>query len=183
MITKVPELLTLEDYVEVYVENNIQWIVNEYKFDLGKAETRLEIVNGLLKALTEIDKIIATIKQAESEAKAVQTLTTLGYSQEQAKAITDMRLGKLAHLEGVALEKEAANLEDIKKKCAALIESENAQKKEFLSRLGEFVKKYGYDRHTQITQIEATPDEEKEVVNVEPEQCIVVLSQSGYSIN
>jgi DNA gyrase subunit A len=180
MITKVPELLNLEKYIQVYVENNIQWIVNEYTFDLNKAEARLEIVNGLLKALTEIDKIIATIKQSESEAKAEQALIALGYTDAQAKAITDMRLGKLAHLEGVALEKEAEELNDTKAKCATIIESSDAQTKEFLNRLGAFVKKYGYARHTQVIQIEQTSDEEKEVVDVEPEQCMVVLSESGY---
>ena len=180
MITKVPELLNLEKYIQVYVDNNIQWIVNENQYDLDKAEARLEIVNGLLKALTEIDTIIATIKKAESEPKAVEALTKLGYSQPQAKAITDMRLGKLAHLEGIALEKEAKELEDTKAKCALMIESKDEQTKEFLKRLGDFVKKYGYERHTQITQIEIVPDEEKEVEHVEPEQCMVVLSKSGY---
>ena len=180
MITKVPELLNLKDYIEVYVRHNIACLVKEYEFDLNKATERLEIVEGLLKALTEIDKIIKTIRGSENETAAIAALVKMGYTNAQAKAITDMRLGKLAHLEGVSLEKEQKELTDLKNNCATFIASPEAQTKEFLRRLGVFVKNYGYARRTQITQIEEPKEEEKETINVEPEQCIVVMTESGY---
>lgn len=180
MITKVPELLNLKQYIEAYVNHNISCLVKEYQFDLNKAEERLEIVNGLLKALTEIDKIIKTIRSSESEQKAIDALIAMGYTPAQAKAIADMRLGKLAHLEGVSLEKEQQELTDLKDKCATFIASPEIQTKEFLRRLGVFVKNYGYPRHTQITQIEEPKEEEKETIYVEPEQCMVIMTESGY---
>jgi len=180
MITKVPELLNLKQYIEAYVKHNIACLIREYQFDLNKAEERLEIVNGLLKALTEIDKIIKTIRSSENEQKAIDALIAMGYTPAQAKAITDMRLGKLAHLEGVSLEKEQQELADLKNKCATFIASPEVQIKEFLRRLGVFVKNYGYPRHTQITQIEEPKEEEKETINVEPEQCMVIMTESGY---
>ena len=180
MITKVPELLNLKQYIEAYVNHNIACLVKEYQFDLNKAEERLEIVNGLLKALTEIDKIIKTIRSSENEQKAIDALIAMGYTSAQAKAITDMRLGKLAHLEGVSLEKEQQEFTDLKDKCATFIASPEIQIKEFLRRLGVFVKNYGYPRHTQITQIEEPKEEEKETIYVEPEQCMVIMTESGY---
>lgn len=180
MITKVPELLNLKQYIEVYVNHNIECLVKEYNYDLAKAGERLEIVNGLLKALKDIDTIIATIRGAENTSAANDALVKMGFTKPQASAILDMRLGKLAHLEAVELEKEQKDLNETVKNCAIFIGSPDLQKEEFLKRLAEFVKKYGWARRTAITQIDAEPKEEKEIVNVEPEQCMVVVSESGY---
>ena len=180
MITKVPELLNLKQYIEVYVNHNIGCLVKEYNYDLAKAGERLEIVNGLLKALKDIDTIIATIRGAENTSAANDALVKMGFTKPQASAILDMRLGKLAHLEAVELEKEQKDLNETVKNCAIFIGSPDLQKEEFLRRLAEFVKKYGWARRTAITQIDEEPKEEKEIVNVEPEQCMVVVSESGY---
>lgn len=180
MITKVPELLNLNQYIEAYVNHNIDCLIKEYQYDLRKAEERLEIVDGLLKALEDIDNIITLIRGSEDANKAKTALLEKGFTENQAKAILDMRLAKLAHLEAVELQKEQEELNKTKKNCLTFIDDSKAQKKEFLKRLGDFVKKYGWERRTQVTQIEAPKDEEKEIVDVEPEQCVIVLTESDY---
>lgn len=181
MITKVPELLNLKQYIIAYVNHNRECIRKAHIYDLQKIEERLEILNGLLKALEDIDNIIALIKKSENSADAKDKLIKqYEFTEPQAQAILDMRLAKLAHLEAIELNQEKADLD---KEAAghrnSLAHSDLIQK-EFLASLKDFVDKYGYPRHTEVIQVEETPDEEKEIVNVEPEQCMVVLSESGY---
>ena len=181
MITKVPELLNLQQYIEAYVNHNLTCITKAHQYDLKKIDERMEVVVGLLKALEDIDNIINLIKKSDNAADAkIQLINKYQFTDAQASAILDMRLAKLAHLEAIELNKEKESLDAEASRHQVSLGSKDIIKQEFLAALGDFVKKYGYKRHTQITQIEATPDEEKEVVNVEPEQCIVVLSQSGY---
>lgn len=181
MITKVPELLNLEQYIKVYVEHNLSCIVKENQFDLNKAKERLEIIDGLLKALEDIDNVIKTIKESESAAIAKKALCKkYELTENQASAILDMKLAKLAHLEGLELKKEQEELNDIVAKCIAFLDSKEAQQKEFLKRLGDFCKKYGYARRTEVIQVEEPKEEEKEIIHVEPEQCMVVLTESDY---
>jgi DNA gyrase subunit A len=84
----------------------------------------------------------------------------------------------LAKLEKVELEKEAAELRELADKLDALINSETLQKAELKTRLSEIVKKFGDDRRTELTQIDIKP-EEKEIAEVVPEDCVIIISQTG----
>ena len=103
-----PKLLNLKDCIEVYVKHNLSCIIKEYNFNLNKAKARLHIVEGLLKALEDIENIISTIRSSDTTVNAKKALQEkYGFSEEQAKAITDMKLGKLASLEKVEIENES----------------------------------------------------------------------------
>ncbi len=181
MITKVPELLNLKQYIEAYVNHNLSCIEREYKYDLNKANARIEIVNGLLKALEDIDNIIKLIKSSESTADAQKNLIDkYDFSENQAKAILDMKLAKLAHLEAVDLQNEKDTLEDNIKNYLTFLNSKDLQKEEFINKLQDFVNKYGYARRTEITQLEIEPKEKEEVKYVEPEQCVVIITETDY---
>ena len=179
LVSKTPRLLNLKEYLDLYIEHNIQCIIREYEFDLKKAKARLEIVEGLLKALEDIDNIIALIKKSESSAAAKTNLQTkYNFTEVQAKAIVDMKLGRLAHLEYVELNEEKNQLvSDIKKYQNMITSRENLQN-EFLTRLNNFTKKYGKDRKTEVTQI-TVAKEEKEIEYVEPEKCVVIMTEGG----
>ena len=113
LVGKTPKLLNLKEYFDIYINHNLDCIVKECNFDLTKAEARLEIVNGLLKALEDIDNIIALIKASESAAAAkINLITKYNFTENQAKAILAMRLSSLAKLEKVELNKEAEDLND-----------------------------------------------------------------------
>ena len=175
----VPALLTLKDYLDIYVNHNIKCIINETKFDLNKAIDRLEIVNGLLRALEDIDNIIALIKGSESAAAAKENLIKkYQFTENQAKAILAMRLSSLAKLEKVELEQEAKELENKIKDLKDILANENRQKDILKSRLADLVKKYGDARRTELTHIEVKP-EDKIIEEVTPEDCVVILSQTG----
>lgn len=179
LINKTPTELNLMDCLKIYVEHNIDCIVRESIFDLKKAEARLEIVNGLLKALEDIDNIIALIKKSESAATArIHLMEVYAFTENQAKAILDMKLAKLANLEKVELNKEWNDLVSLIKKLNEMICNPEVQKAELKNRLQAIVSKFGDARRTALTQIDVKP-EEKDIVEVTPEDCIVILSKTG----
>ncbi len=179
LVDKVPTELNLKDCIKIYVDHNINCIVREIKFDLEKAIDRLEIVNGLLRALEDIDNIIALIKGSENATAAKESLIKkYQFTENQAKAILAMRLSSLAKLEKVELEQEAKELENKIKDFKDILANDNRQKDILKSRLADLVKKYGDARRTELTHIEIKP-EEKIIEEVIPEDCVVILSQNG----
>jgi len=179
LVDKVPTELNLKDCIKIYVDHNINYIVRETKFDLDKAIDRLEIVNGLLRALEDIDNIIALIKGSENAIVAKENLIKkYQFTENQAKAILAMRLSSLAKLEKVELEQEAKELENKIEDLKDILTNENRQKGILKSRLSDLVKKYGDARRTELTHIEVKP-EDKIIEEVIPEDCVVILSQTG----
>ena len=181
LVGKTPELLTLKKYLDIFIKHNITCIDNETKYDLEKAKDRLEIVEGLLKALEDIDNIISLIKASDSSADAERKMISkYNLSARQAKAITDMKLGRLAKLEKVELEQEKAELQDKIVNCEKLLADEAKKKSMFLDRLRSFGKKYSTARKTELQNIEMPKTkEEKEVALIPPEKCVVVMTEGG----
>ena len=178
LIDKTPTELNLKDCCKIYIEHNKECIRRETEYDIQKAKDRLNIVEGLLKALEDIDNVIVLIKSSESSAKAREALMKkYGFNEEQAKAITDMRLGKLAGLERLEIENEKAELLNTIDNLNAIL---NDLVSELKKRLAEIVKKYGDARRTELMQIDESKNkEEKEVALIPPEKCVVVMTESG----
>lgn len=179
MITKVPELLNLEQYINAYINHNVNCIYREYKYDYEQADLRLEIVSGLLIALNNIDDVIALIKAApNTETAKNQLMVKYNLSERQAKAILDMKLSKLTHLEASNLEDEAKDLMAKMTNCKEIMADEDTQKSIFIQRLSAFVDKYGFERRTEV--IDLTEEEEEDpAASIVPEECMVILTASG----
>ena len=179
LINKTPTELNLKDCIDIYVKHNIECLTKEIEFDLKAAEARLEIVEGLLKALEDIDNIIAFIKKSESSAAARDGLVKeYKFTEAQAKSIVAMRLGSLAKLEKIELNEEKNELVKNIAEFNNILSSITAKQQIIKERLAELVKKYGDDRRTELAQIEI-PKEDKEIVTVIPEDVVVVLTQTG----
>ena len=180
LVSKTPKLLTLKEYLDIYIQHNSDCIKKEYEFDLNKALARKEIVEGLVKALEDIDNIINLIKQSESSSKAKEYLIKkYSFTEVQAKAILDMKLSKLAHLEKVELNDELIGLINDIEEFNNILASQQKVLDIFIQRLEEFSKKYGKNRKTEIIQINKPSKDEKEIQCVEPEKCVVVLTEGG----
>ena len=179
LVDKVPTELNLKDCIKIYIDYNIKCLLKEINFDLEKALERREIVEGLLKAIANIDDIIALIKKSESApvAKAL-LIKTYQFTDNQAKAILAMRLASLAKLEGVELNNEKAELDNNIQKWNNIISNREEQIITIKDRLATIVKKYGDARRTELTQIDIKP-EEKIIEEVVPEDVVVILSQTG----
>ena len=179
LIDKTPTELNLKQCIEVYVNHNVNCLIKEINFDLDKVKSRLEIVLGLLIALEDIDNIIAMIKSSDNAVAAKQKLIEkYKLTENQAKAILDMKLSKLAKLEKVELENEKKELITKQNELNNLLQNKDLQLKEIRKRLDAIVKKYGDERRTELTQIEI-PKEEKEIVEVVPEDCVVIITKTG----
>lgn len=179
LVGKTPTELNLKDCIKIYVDHNIECISREAQFDLKKAKARLEVVEGLIKALADIDNIIAIIKKSESAAAAkVSLIERYDFTEAQVTAILNMKLSSLARLEGVKLENEKADLAKEIERLGMLAVDWLTQIKELHVRLDDIVRKYGDERRTELAQIEV-PKEEKEVALVEPEDVVVICTQSG----
>ena len=179
LINKTPTELNLKDAIKIYVDHNIECIIKESEFDLKKAQDRLEIVEGLLKALEDIDNIIALIKSSDSAAVAkVNLIAKYNFTENQAKAILAMRLSSLAKLEKIELNKEAENLNEQINDLNKILASRDEQIDIIKLRLNNLVKKYGDARRTELTQIEETK-EVKEKIEIIPEDVVVIITQTG----
>lgn len=174
-----PKLLNLKDCIEVYVKHNLSCIVKEYNFNLNKAKARLHIVEGLLKALEDIENIISTIRSSDTTTNAKKALQEkYGFSEEQAKAITDMKLGKLASLEKVEIENERAELLSTIENIMEILNSRDKQIAMLRERLDTIVKKYGDDRITELAQI-AIEKKQKEPIVIEPKDCVIIITSKN----
>lgn len=174
-----PKLLNLKDCIEVYVKHNLSCIIKEYNFNLNKVKARLHIVEGLLKALEDIENIISTIRSSDTTANAKKALQEkYGFSEEQAKAITDMKLGKLASLEKVEIENERAELLSTIENIMEILNSRDKQIAMLRERLDIIVKKYGDDRITELAQI-AIEKKQKEPIVVEPKDCVIIITSKN----
>ena len=179
LVDKTPTELSLKDCCRIYVEHNKECLIKELNFNLTKARDRKEIVEGLLKALEDIDNIIKLIKGSENAAAAKSELIRIyEFTENQAKAILAMRLSSLTKLDSIELNKEKEELIDKIDRIVLTLDSEDELKNIIKRRLGELVEKYGDERRTEIANIEIKPEikEKKEVV---PEDVVVVLTHGG----
>lgn len=179
LVGKTPKLLTLKEYYNLYIQHNIDCITRELNFDLNKAVARLEVLNGLLKALEDIDNVIKIIKSSSSAAAAKENLIKeYNLSKVQADAIVEMKLGRLANLEKIELENEKHKLEKETKIIKNTLSSKDNIIKVFIDRLDKFISKYGVDRKSELTQINISK-EDNELSTVIPEDVVVVLGKEG----
>ena len=106
LVNKAPRLLNLKQLLEVYISHQKDVLLRTTEYDLKKIKARINILEGLLIALEDIDNVIKLIKSSESAATAKTSLmAAYKLNEEQAKAILDMKLSKLAKLEKIELEK------------------------------------------------------------------------------
>ena len=173
-----PKTLSLKQTLEHYIYYRSQVIERRTRFDLLQAEKRAHILAGLLIALKNIDEVIRLIKAAPSPVEAKDSLMqAFALSEEQAKAILDMRLQRLTGLEQEKIVSEAAELENtiarLKKILSSNLEILNIIKEE----LKELCETYGDERRTQI--IEAEGEVSREDL-IQDEEVAVTITSSGY---
>ena len=174
-----PELLTLKDAIKCYLDHNIDCLTREFNNKLTKDKNRLNIVTGLLKALEDIDNIIKVIKASEnSSAACVALQKAYGLNEAQAKAIVDMKLGRLANMEKIELETEAKELEEDINYLSSVLNSQEEQYKIIKERLQNIVDKFGDDRRTELTDV-VEEKLAKIKPEVKPENCVVSITASG----
>ncbi len=176
-----PRLLSLKRALQIFVEHRQSVITRRTNFELEKAKARGHILEGLLKALKNLDEVIETIKKSpDAEVAKERLMSKFKLSDKQSQAILDMQLRRLAALERKKIEDEykeiterIAFLEDLlkhPKKILSLIRED----------LGELEKAYGDERRTTIDAEGKGKEDLTEESLIADEAVLVSLTQQGY---
>ncbi|MDA9264344.1 DNA gyrase subunit A [Saprospiraceae bacterium] len=173
-----PQQLNVKQMLTEFIKFRLEVIVRRTKYDLKKAEERAHILEGLLKALANIDQVIAIIRASKTVEVAKEGLTAaFELSEIQAKAILEMRLQKLVSLEVDKIKKEHAELMLKIANYKEIIASEDLQRGIIKDEMAELKEKYGDERRTDITYAE---DEIKIEDLIANEEMVVTISSLGY---
>ena len=175
-----PQVLDLKKFIVCYVNHRKEVVEKRTKFDLKKAEDRLEIVLGLLVALKDIDAVIQLIKKAEHTTEAKEKLIDkYKLSIKQAEAILDIKLSTLTHLEQDKLKKEEQDLKNLIQELKKILSSEQEILQVIRKELLEIRRKFSDNRKTQILQREIQKFEEKDLI--QKQDVVITITDKGYA--
>ena len=179
LVDGVPRTLRLDQMIRYWVQHQIEVIVRRTRFLLRKAQERAHIVSALLKAIDAIDEVIALIRASASASEAQQGLMDLlEIDEEQARAILDMQLRKLAALERQQLTDEYEELMARIAEYEGILASPERQREIVSEELGEIVAKYGDGRRTEIIAYDGDVTNEDLIAE---EDVVVTISRGGYA--
>lgn len=144
-----PRTLGLKELLDVFIGHRIEVVRRRSIYRKRRAEERLNLVEGLLKAIIDIDKVVKIIRSSEDAAEAKAALIkSFKLDDEQATYILDMPLRRLTKVSKIELDKESAELKSSIKTLTALLDSESAIRTQVSSELEEISKKYATPRRT-----------------------------------
>ena len=176
-----PRTLGLLPIIDSYIAHREDVVTRRSKFELNKAEARREVVEGLLKAASIIDQIIATIRAADSRAAAKQALMDrFGFTAIQADAIGNMRLYSLTRLDIKALSDEGDELRANISRLQGILKSKDKLDQVIATELKEAKEKLHTERRTRIldAQIQLRNVDQKSLIAQEDVR--VVITADGY---
>ena len=178
LVDGMPRVITLRQALQQFLEFRREVVTRRTEFELRKARQRAHILAGLRIAISNLDEVIRLIRNAESAQVAKQELIArFGLDDDQAQAILDMQLRRLAALEREQLEKEYNDLQTAIREMEELLADDRKLLAEIKKELRDVKKKHGDGRRTDIT------DEAFDLSRAEleaHEQIVVTLSQGGY---
>lgn len=175
---KFPRVFTWKETLQAYLTHQKEVYTRSFEYDLNKIEKRIHIINGLLIALENIDDVVALIKNSVSSAAAKTSLQEkYNLSEEQAKAILDVKLARLARLEIEKLVSEKNDLEQKANWIKEILNDVNKLKSIIQEDLEKVAKKYGDARRTKVMNLKTSDDEDE--TPIEEKELIVYLSNFG----
>jgi len=178
LVGKQPRVLNLKEIISEYVKYRQLVVRNRSKFELKKAEDRLEIVDGLLKALKEIDKVVEFIKKSANATEAHSGLMKkFDLTDRQAKAVLEIRLQQLTHLEAGKLKEEEKKLKELINELKAILGDEKEILKVIKKEINEIKNKYGDERRTKVLR---RVEEITEKDLIEKKDVVVMITSGGY---
>ena len=179
IVDGVPRTLTLDAFITYWVTHQIEVIVRRTQFRLDKAEADAHILRGYLKALDALDEVIALIRKSPTVEEAKEGLKKLlGVDDDQALAILNLQLRRLAALERQKIVEQAAELEAMIAEFKAILASQERQRTIVSDELREITDRYGDDRRTEIL---ATYDGEMTNEDLIPEEeMVITVTRGGY---
>ena len=158
-----PKVFTWKEMLQAHIDHEKEVYLRGYKYDLKKIEDRLHIIEGLLKVIEDIDNVVRLIKTSDSTSVARQRLMSeYNLDEAQTKAILDMKLSRLAHLEVEKLKSEKTKLEKERDFIYNIINNESEFNAQLIKGWREVADKFGDARRTQILNISKEDEEPTE---------------------
>jgi DNA gyrase subunit A len=175
---KEPRIFNLPQILNIFLNHRKTVIIRRTIFDLEKAKARAHILEGLKIALDNIDEVVKIIRASANDVEASEKLmATFGLSEIQAKAILDMRLGRLTGLQREKLEAELAELLALIEELESILKSEEKLNIIIKEELEETRDKYDEPRRTDIEDSYDDIDIEDLIPN---EPMVVTITHNGY---
>lgn len=179
IVNGTPKLCSMVDLLHAYVDHQEEVLVNATTFDKEKAEARAHILEGLIAAVDKIDEVIALIKQSAGRADArIKLMNFLSVDEVQANAILDMKLGKLTRIDKEELVNELKEKKEFIAKCIEILTDKEVRNKVLISKITQLRDTYGDARRTKLLNTDI-PKQEKEVVVIEPKDCVIIVTKKN----
>ncbi len=173
-----PEILNLRQALNEFIKHRKTVVYRRTAFELDKAEKRAHILEGLLKALDNIDEIIELIRSSQTAAEAKESLMErFEFSDAQAQAVLDMRLQRLIGLERQKIQEEYTGLLKEIERLRAILDSEALLVNVIRNELKEVIEKFGDERRTEIRDAESDFDIEDLITE---ESMVVMVTHHNY---
>lgn len=178
LVDGVPRTLPLTGIIDAYVQHQREIIVRRTKYELRRAEARAHILEGLLIAMADLDKVIEIIRGSRDPDTARDGLIEhFTLSREQAQAILDLRLQRLTALEADKIKQEHADLVERIRELREILGDESRVFGLIKEELLEIKATYGDERRTEITASEDEIDIEDLIAD---QQMVIAITKSGY---
>ncbi|MBO8139862.1 MAG: DNA gyrase subunit A [Thermosipho sp. (in: Bacteria)] len=178
---KRPVLMNLKDLMWAFVQHRFEVVRRRAQFYYKQYSKRAHILEGLIKASRSIDTVISVIRSSEDQNRAIQELIEMfGFTNEQAKAIVDLRLGKLTKLELSNLIKEYEDMIQKMKIEKELIENDNKVYEKIIEELLDIKSKYGDERKTIILSKEEATTDFDQLELIPDKDVVITLTKKGY---
>lgn len=175
-----PKLMGIREIIDSYLNHQIDVVTKRTRYDLFHAEKRMHIVEGLMKALSVLDEVIAIIRGSKNKKDAKDNLVAeFDFTEEQAEAIVTLQLYRLTNTDIVALEKEHDELEAKINDLRNILDNHDALLNVIKDELKEIRTRFKTDRLSRIEAEIAEIKISKEVI-VPSEETILSLSRDGY---
>ena len=169
-----PRVFGWRELLQAHIDHEKVVYRRGYEYDLAKAEARLHIVEGILIALAQIEEVIEIIKKSSSTADANKNLQANFLLDEiQAKAILDIKLSRLAHMEVEKFEKEAEELTAKIDGLRYILDNEEEFDKQLIKGWQDVASKFGDERRTQIMNLTINEETDEPI---EKKQMVVHLT-------
>lgn len=179
LVNKRPETLNLKSAIQVYNNHQIDILIRKTKFELEKAESRKHILEGLNIALENIDSVIETIKNSQDNQSAISSLREkYKLSEEQGKAILEMRLNRLTGLERNNLLDEINKLNEQIEDHILVINSREEQINRIITMFSEIRESFGDERRTEVSDVTLTSIDDEDLIP--EEEVAITISNKGY---
>ncbi len=175
-----PKLMGLRQLLDSYIAHQKEVVTNRTKYDLNKAKDRQHIVEGLMKALSILDQVIATIRASKDKRDAKNNLISeFDFTEAQSEAIVSLQLYRLTNTDITALQKEAEELDKLITELSAILASESKLANVIKKELKGIKKTFADDRRTiiedQIEELKINLE-----VLIASEDVMVTVTSDGY---